>query len=239
MKIPVIIMAGGKGERLGEVTKNIPKPMVEVAGKPYLEHLIMQLLDNGLDEFIISAGYKAEIIEEFINRLNKQLNLEKPIRIVVEPKRFGSGGGAKYVIEQANLDQALVVNGDVFIDGDISNLVKEHLKERPIKNDVTMGVTLVDNVGQYGEVYKDDDKVLEIKEKTGRAGEGWINAGVYAVNKEVLDEENRELFEFWEVIKRLLNDETKRVGHVEFNGKFIDIGTPEKLAEIRELKEQE
>ncbi len=239
MKIPVIIMAGGKGERLGEVTKDLPKPMVEVAGKPYLEHLILQLIDNGLDEFIISAGYKAEVIEEYIDKLNARLNLKTPIKIIVEPKRFGSGGGAKYVIEKANLDHALVVNGDVFIEGNISALVKEHLKERKIKNDVTMGITLVDNVGQYGKVYKDDDKVLEIKEKTGRAGEGWINAGVYAVNKDVLDDEKGEFFEFWEVIQRLLNDSSKRVGYLEFNGKFIDIGTPEKLAEIRELKENE
>lgn len=236
MTIPVIIMAGGKGERLGEVTKNIPKPMVEVAGKPYLEHLILQLIDSGVDEFIISAGYRAEVIEDYIKQLNKRLKLEKPIKVIVEPKRFGSGGGAKFVMEEANLDKALVVNGDVFIEGNIANLVTEHLKERNIKNDVTMGITMVDNVGQYGEVYKDADKVLEIKEKTGKAGHGWINAGVYVVNKEVLDEEDRELFEFWEVIQRLLEDQTKRVGYVEFNGKFIDIGTPEKLAEIREYK---
>ena len=86
MKIPVIIMAGGKGERLGEVTKNIPKPMVEVAGKPYLEHLIMQLLDNGLDEFIISAGYKAEIIEEFYS-WRSGANLDMDFQSRAELKR--------------------------------------------------------------------------------------------------------------------------------------------------------
>lgn len=236
MKIPVIIMAGGKGERLGEVTKDIPKPMVKVVGKPYLEHLIMQLIENGLDEFIISAGYKAEVIEDFIKELNERLKLKKPIRVIVETNRLGSGGGAKFAMEEANLDKALIVNGDVFIEGNIKSLVEEHLKERDIKNDVTMGITMVDNVGQYGEIFMDEDKVLEIKEKTGRPGQGWINAGIYAINREVLVEEERELFEFWEVIQRLLKDSTKRVGYVKFEGKFIDIGTPEKLAEIREYK---
>jgi NDP-sugar pyrophosphorylase family protein len=232
MKIPVIIMAGGKGERLGELTKDIPKPMVEVAGKPYLEHLIMQLIDNGLDEFIISAGYKAEVIINYIKELNQRLNLNKPIQVIVEPKRLGSGGGVKYVMVEANVDKALVVNGDVFIEGDISEVVKAHLLTNGQSNDITMGITLVDNVGQFGEVFTEGDRVIEIKEKTGREGSGWINAGVYAVNKALLDNED-EYFEFWQLIQKTLNDKTKKVGYVKFTGKFIDIGTKEKLAKIR------
>src|SRR5690554_5390639 len=104
MKLPVIIMAGGKGERLGEITANIPKPMVEVGEKPYLEHLIQQLREVGFDDFIISAGYKAEVIVDFVDRLNQTLNLAVPIRVLVEETRLGSGGGVKYIMDVFNLD---------------------------------------------------------------------------------------------------------------------------------------
>lgn len=229
MKMPVIIMAGGRGERLGEVTKEIPKPMVAVGGKPYLEHLIKQLISNGFTKFVISAGYKAEVIETHIAKLNETLKLEEPIQVIVEPKRLGSGGGVKYVMVKANLEEALVINGDVFIEGDLSALVKVHKQG----NDITMGITKVDNVGQFGEVFTEGDRVVTIKEKTGRTGSGWINAGVYVVNKQLLEQETNELFEFWELIQKTLGDKQKKVGFVKYTGRFIDIGTPEKLAEIR------
>ena len=86
-----IILVGGLGKRLQSVVKDIPKPLADVGGKPFLWYILQKLLQENMERIILSAGYKAELVEEFILKYF----IEKNIRIIIEKKPLGTGGALK------------------------------------------------------------------------------------------------------------------------------------------------
>ena len=103
-----LILAGGKGTRLGEITQETPKPLLLVAGKPFIEHLIISLKKQGIKNIIISTGYKSEKFEEYISN-NPFEGIE--IKCIPEPEPLGTGGAVKFIEEHLR-SSFLVLNGD-------------------------------------------------------------------------------------------------------------------------------
>lgn len=112
MRPPIIILAGGKGTRLGEITKTLPKPMVDVCGKPFIHRLIQHYISQGFTEFHISVGYRSDVLVSYLR--NSRLNLYPVVFIFYDdPWAWGASQAALNILEK--IQHAWVVNGDTWI----------------------------------------------------------------------------------------------------------------------------
>ena len=190
-----IILAGGEGSRLRPLTNDRPKPMVEVNGKPILLHQIEILKNHGIDHFVIACHYRWGAIKNFFG---DGRNYGIRITYCVEEKPLGRGGAIKEAYRYVADTTAPVVatNGDNLFDVDVTKLLEHH---RNMGKPVT--ITLVPLKSQYGIVEVEGDTVKAFREKIILPH--WINAGVYALDKEALesfptvgDQENSTFPEF-------------------------------------------
>jgi len=176
-----IILAGGLGLRLREILKDIPKPMAPVAGRPFLEYLILQLIRWNIKEIILSVGYMGNIIKSYFS------NGEKwgvKISYSPEKKPLGTGGALRMAAQKINDAQFLVMNGDSFFDIDFNALIHFHRKNNAL---ATMGLICIDDASRYGRVETNrNGKVVSFVEK-GIKGKGAVNGGIYIFNHEIVD----------------------------------------------------
>jgi dTDP-glucose pyrophosphorylase len=169
----VVIMAGGLGTRLGELTKNTPKPMLHVGKKPILEIIIEKFIEFGFYEFYISVNYKKEIIKDYFQDGQKWgIN----ISYLEEDKRLGTGG-ALSLIKEATNEAIIVTNGDVLTNIDFDELLSFHESK---KSQATMCVREYEHIIPYGVVETDVDKIIGLSEKPRMKFS--INTGVYILS---------------------------------------------------------
>jgi NDP-sugar pyrophosphorylase family protein len=177
MENPVVIMAGGLGSRLGELTKDTPKPMLNVGGKPILETILLSLIDYGFHKFYISVNYKKDVIIDYFGDGSKW---KVDITYLVEDKKLGTAG-ALSLIKSNHVDPILVTNGDVITNIDYHSLVKHHKEQ---KSKATMCVRDYEYMIPYGVVDVEGFKFCKISEKPIKHFN--INAGVYIIDPDVL-----------------------------------------------------
>ena len=196
----VVILAGGLGTRLSEETKLIPKPMVEIGGKPILWHIMKIYSHYGFNEFIILTGYKSHVIKEyFINYYNRysditvdMLNNSVEIhKIKTEPWKVTllytgqdtmTGSRIKRAKDYIGDERFMLTYGDGVADVDINALIKSH--ELSGK---TLTMTAVQPSGRFGAlVIKDDNIITSFKEKP-KGDESWINGGFFVCEPKVFD----------------------------------------------------
>ena len=140
-----IILAGGKGSRLSELTKSIPKPMVKISDKPIIFHIMNHYRKYGIKEFIIAAGYKKNIIE---NYFKKRKFFDWKIKIVDTGLKTMTGGRLKRLEKYIDKDEDfLFTYGDGISNVNIKKLIKFHLKEKKI-----LTVTAVHPPARFGEI---------------------------------------------------------------------------------------
>lgn len=216
-----VILAGGLGTRLSSRLKDLPKCMAPVAGRPFLEILLDQLIDAGCKRVIMSVGHlRYLIIEAFRTRYRGV-----PLKYVVEETPLGTGGAICLALQHAEESSVLILNGDSYLDVDFSAILAHHVSGgRPM----TMAVTQVEDTARYGGVVIDDEQVAKFIEK-GRKGPGWINAGIYVLRRDFpWPEQMSSPFSFeTDVLVPFLN----RIRPTAFacEGYFLDIGIPEDL----------
>ena len=173
----VIVLAGGFGTRLREAVPDLPKVMAPVAGRPFLSHVIDTLRMQGLSRFIFSLGYKADIIEKFLNDRYPTLDYAT----VIEEEPLGTGGGIRLALQKAKDENVLIVNGDTLFKVDVRGLFEQHTKHRA---ECTLALKPMNAFDRYGAVQMDDKKrILSFEEKRFYEA-GLINGGVYLLNKE-------------------------------------------------------
>ena len=169
----VIILAGGLGTRIMEETHNKPKPMVEIAGKPILLH-IMDIYNKALGcEFKIAAGYKKEVIEDYMK------NVEYDVEIIDTGELTGTGGRIKKIMEMYPLDSFMATYGDGLADVNINLLLDFHNSHSRLAT-----VTAVRPAARFGKLKILDDVVVDFAEKS-QSDEGWINGGFFVFEPEV------------------------------------------------------
>jgi NDP-sugar pyrophosphorylase family protein len=216
-----IILAGGLGTRLGDITKNTPKPMLLVNGKPFLEYLILNLKYYGIYKIVLSTGYLAEKI---FNHFGDGSSFGVEITYSEEENLLGTGGAVK-LAEPLLDDKFLVLNGDSFFD--INYQIISRLLNT---NDalVVMSLRRVNDISRYGKVVLDGNKIKEFSEKNSKKIPGIVNGGVYAMNRNILNfiPEDKSSLEV-DIFPKLVNSRML-VGY-EFDGYFIDIGLPDDL----------
>ena len=214
----IIILAGGKGTRLKKIIGDIPKVMVEVNKKPFLFHTLEYLSKYPINNVILSVYYNHEYIRKVVGDSYKNMK----IIYSVDDNELGTGGAIKHALEYTKENDIIAINGDIIADVDLNKLYSTH-KEG--KNYTTLTTKLLKNYDRFGTVIIEDNKVIEFKEK-GYQKEGNINVGFYVINKEYFENNSKNIFsiekDFFE--KEALK---KKIGIYQYNGKFLDIGTPE------------
>lgn len=219
-----VILVGGTGSRLGEITRSFPKPFLAINGQPFVARLLRRLAQHGIDQVILLAGHAANQIE--------QLDLPTPqglkVDILVEPSPQGTAGGLK-IFAPKLADKFLLLNGDSILDSNWSALV-------PMLTDTTamvMALRRVEDVSRYGSVRLTENAVTAFNEKKPGGGAGYINAGIYAIDKNhVLPHIAGPSSLETEVIPKLVA--AGQVKAVPQQGYFIDIGLPETLQAARD-----
>ncbi len=214
-----IILAGGMGTRLAARVSGIPKAMVPVAGRPFLEILLRQLERCGCTRVLLSVGYLHSVIEDHFGAALGRMELD----YVVEESPLGTGGAMRRVLARAREDAVLALNGDTFLDADYAEMIRFHSAEGAA---MTMAITRQADRGRYGGVVIRDGRIVGFEEK-GRSGEGWINAGAYALNRNL--EWPAELPERFSFEKQFLGPRIVELAPAAFEvtGFFLDIGVPE------------
>lgn len=217
-----IVLAGGLGTRLRQRVPDLPKPMAPVAGRPFLAWVLDALVRGGLEQIVLSVGYRWETIHAFFGDAYRGTQLI----YAVEAEPLGTGGAIAHAFAHAGIagtDAALVLNGDTFLDIDFRALIAWY-SAAPAA--VAMVLRQVDEATRYGKVEVVDGVVAGFAEK-GRAGPGLINSGVYVVQGLV--------FERFGLIGRFSLEQDLLQNHcveltpraLETHGYFIDIGVPE------------
>ena len=178
-----VILAGGRGTRLNEETKNIPKPMVKIGGKPILWHIMKIYSNYGIKEFIICCGYKKEIIENYFKRYNSPKNKENwKVTLIDTGKESMTGGRLKRVKRLISNEKFFFFTyGDGISDINIKQLINFHLKNKKLAT-----VTAVRPPGRYGVLNIKNSMVKKFSEKA-KGGDGYINGGFFILSPKVLN----------------------------------------------------
>ncbi len=215
----VVIMAGGLGTRLGELTKNTPKPMLEVGNKPMLEHIIEMFVSHGFTKFMLSVNFKAEIIKEHFKD-GQDLGIE--VKYLEETKRLGTGGALSLI--DLDLDEPFfVTNGDVITSIDYEKLLNYHKEHN---SSATMCVRKSNYQIPYGVIEIDsENNILDLKEKPKY--DFLINTGIYVLQPEVLKYVPRNEFFDLPSLFKLLNKEGRVNKSYEISDYWLDMGRPE------------
>jgi len=174
---PVVLMAGGLGTRLGELTKTIPKPMLHVGNKPILETIIENFAKYGYVNFILSVNYLSHVIEEYFGDGSR---LGVSIVYIHEQKRMGTAGALSLIRDQLT-EPFFVMNGDLLTNVNFDHLHNYHLAQNALG---TMGVREYDFQVPYGVVNIDNGKISSIVEKP--VHKFFVSAGIYMLSPEVL-----------------------------------------------------
>jgi len=220
----VVIMAGGLGTRLGELTKNTPKPMLKVGEKPMIEHIIDMFVSHGFKKFMLSVNYKAEVIKEYFKD-GSEFGVE--IKYLEETKRLGTGG-ALSLIDFELTSPFFVTNGDVLSSIDYEELLEFHNRE---KSDATMCIRKDSYKIPYGVIEIDEDNNIEnmIEKPTNNF---FINMGIYVLNPEVLDYIPNDEYFGMPSLFEILNSKEKATKSYQVNDYWIDVGRPSDYEKI-------
>ena len=172
----VVILAGGFGTRLSEYTKTIPKPMVDIAGKPMLLHIMKLYAKYGFKDFYIALGYKGKIIKKFFRKKLFDWN----IYLIETGKNTMTGGRLKRLTPYLK-DTFLMTYGDGISNVNIKSLVKFHKKKKKLAT-----LTAVRPPARFGALKIKKGKILYFKEKS-KLDESWINGGFFVIEPEFLN----------------------------------------------------
>lgn len=223
-----LILAGGLGTRLQGVLPDRPKPMAPVAGRPFLEYLVLQLRRAGVGRVVLSTGHLGDQIAAHFGD-----GAALGVRIVYshESRPAGTGGAVKLAERHLEGDRFLVMNGDSFVAADLSTVIAAHEARAAL---ATMALTRVADASRYGLVELDErGRVTRFVEKGAAAAgtPGLINSGIYVLSRALLDRipepgppTSLERDVFPELIGR--GGEGEFLG-VELEGFFKDIGVPD------------
>ncbi|GAC48553.1 sugar phosphate nucleotidyltransferase [Gordonia aichiensis] len=222
-KTQAVILVGGKGTRLRPLTLSAPKPMLPVAGLPFLTHLLSRIRAAGITDVVLSTSFKASVFSEYYGDGSK---LDLRLRYVTEDEPLGTGGGIRNVLDLLTADDVVVFNGDVLSGTDIGQVVATHQRTDA---DVTLHLVRVGDPRAFGSVPTDDDgRVTAFLEKTQDPPTDQINAGTYVFRREIIEQipAGREISVEREVFPKLLADGQHVQGYVDHTY-WRDMGTPE------------
>lgn len=227
--IQTLILAGGKGERLKQITGEKPKPMIDLFGKPLMEHTIELLRDQGLCDIVISTGYGAQHIIDYFRDGN---SFGANINYSHEKEPLGTGGAVRLALNI--LPEVFVLTfGDLLQKMDIPKMIRQHLYKGSC---ITLAVHQSDHPEDSDVIVMDEESIItNIYHKPGSNVHGNLtNAGIYVVNKSFVKHfMDGEMFAFdRDLLPRAIR--FRKVFGYKTNEYIKDIGTPKRYREVLE-----
>ena len=220
-----VVLCGGLGTRLGELTRDTPKPMIQVGGRPFLAHVLDQLITADVDEIIIAVSFQWQKV---LAEIGESWGGVK-VRYSIELEPLGTGGAIKQAMRSAGVREALVVNGDTLLKIDVKILI---LFARQKQADIAIALKFMADCARFGKVSVDESgRVLAFEEK-GPGGSGLINSGVYYVKAAVFNSIDSDSFSFENAVLAKHCSSMSMFG-LPTDAYFIDMGVPEDLARAR------
>ena len=212
----VLIMAGGYGKRLGEKTKNIPKPLLKIGKKPMLELLLEKLEKANYNKIYISTHYLHDKIEKFI----KKRKSKSAIKILRESKPLGTAG-CIHLIPKNEYETITVINADIVSDIDFESLNSFHIER---SNDITLTVAEYEHQIPFGVI--DFDKKLKLKTINEKPKlKHFVLSGIYCLDKNICNLVKNEKLDMTLLISNA-NNLGKKIGIFPIHEYWKDVGSP-------------
>ena len=221
----VVILAAGRGTRMGPLTETIPKPMLPVADRPLVAHVADAAVDAGAEELVLTVGYGGDQVREYFGEQHAGV----PVHYAEQPDQLGTADALRVAVDHVDGSFA-VLNGD--------NLCRAADLETLFDSVPAVGAYRVDDPSSYGVLRTEDGIVTEVVEKPDDPQTNTINAGAYAFPANVVDlldvpRSERGELELTDVLDRVI--ERDAVGVVDFE-EWMDVGHPWELLEANERR---
>jgi NDP-sugar pyrophosphorylase family protein len=228
MDVTAAILAGGLGTRLRSVVADRPKVLAPVGGRPYLAYLLDQLAAAAVRAVVLLTGHGAGQVRETFGDAHSGLCLIYS----AAPAPLGTGGALRHALPHLTAPAVLLLNGDSYCDVDLAAFARFHQTESA---GVSLVLVRVPDASRFGRVRLGQSGcVLRFEEKAAAQRPGWINAGVYLIDRALIAEVppgprslERDLLPRWVA--------EGRVRGFRCGGRFLDIGTPRSYAEAEEF----
>ncbi|GAA4046862.1 nucleotidyltransferase family protein [Parerythrobacter jejuensis] len=217
----MVIMAGGKGTRLRPHTQNCPKPLLEVSGKPMLEHILENARASGITNFVVSVHYLGHMIEEYFGDGSKW---GVSIDYVREETPLGTGGSLSLLQERPRAP-FLVCNGDVISSVNFAEVVDYHNLHRAV---ATMAVRSHEMRNEFGVVLTDGVEITGFEEKP--VVKSYVNAGIYVIDPSALDLLETNAYCDMPTLFGRIRDRQERTVVFPMHEDWLDVGRPDDLA---------
>ena len=205
-----IILSSGKGTRMMPLTKDMPKPMLEVNGEPLIAHKIKLLEDASISEIFINVAYKKDVITNYIKSLNKNIHL-----VDEGDEPLGTAAGIRNIVSQLKDESFIVINSDVWTDYPLNQLKELDL------NDNLAHIVLIETPD-----YLAGD--FDINGEAITTGKKYVFSGIGKYHTELFKKYNDK--DLGDILRA-----EEKISFSIYEGQWMDIGTPERLKQIKEL----
>jgi D-glycero-D-manno-heptose 1,7-bisphosphate phosphatase len=213
------ILIGGMGTRLGELTRETPKPLLPVDGAPFLDVLIGEAVRRGFRDILLLAGYKPEVVAQYAASVGSRVAGDYRISVSVEPEPLGTGGALRHATQHL-ADSFLLLNGDTWFDFNWLDLF------RVAGDRSAIAARRVPNADRHERLrIEADGAVAEIEPRAEGSGSAVINGGVYVLRKSDLNGFPERFSIESDLLPSLIERSSLRAK--EYSGFFLDIGIPE------------
>jgi mannose-1-phosphate guanylyltransferase len=224
--VQALVLAGGEGTRLRPLTLTLAKPVMPLAGRPLLTFMLDWLHRHGVDDVLLSCGYRSHDVERVLGHEHRGMRL----RYVVEDEPLGTAGPLRLAADEGVLaERVLVLNGDCLTDIDLTAEIAQHKETGAV---ATLALVAVDDTSSYGVVPTRENGEVEafLEKQPGPAPTNRINAGAYMLEREVVDRvpAGRAVSIEREVFPELVDNGLYGFDADDY---WIDIGTPERYLE--------
>jgi dTDP-glucose pyrophosphorylase len=228
-----VLLAAGRGIRMRELTVELPKPMIEVRGKPVLQHIVEGLRDAGISEFFIIVGYRADAVQNFFGDGSRY---KIAIQYATQVVQDGTGRVVDIARNFADNLAFILSYGDILVDP--QNY--KSIVDLPDNIEAIITVKRGEDVSKGGAVFLNEQlELVDLREKSppGEPTSPWYNAGIYALRPSIfeftakLKPSPRGEYELTDAIRELAQS-GKKVQAIELTGEWADVRDPEILARL-------
>jgi UDP-N-acetylglucosamine diphosphorylase / glucose-1-phosphate thymidylyltransferase / UDP-N-acetylgalactosamine diphosphorylase / glucosamine-1-phosphate N-acetyltransferase / galactosamine-1-phosphate N-acetyltransferase len=231
-----VVLAAGRGTRMRELTNDVPKPMINVRGKPVLQHIVEGLRDAGARKFLMIVGHHAETVRNFFGHGRRY---DVDIEYATQAVQDGTGRVVNLARNFTGESPFILSYGDILI----SPVNYKDVVDLPNDLEATITVTRGEDVSKGGAVFVNEQmELVDLREKTkpGEPTSPWYNAGLYAFRPSIfefiakLKPSPRGEYELTDAIRDLAHS-GKKVKALELTGEWADVRDPEVLARLNNL----